>query len=150
MGRASFGMFPINMMDAAYTSNAFLNKLAPNPIFTFEKAIEARIEQKNAKPFWRIHNSNDDIKNALSITSKVFLGLGNDKDINSLDQFFRETQEKRILKSNPPHVIIVMMEGFGSWILDYDSEEFQMVELEPVPRFERVGERPEAELDDHQ
>ena len=126
MGRASFGMFPINMMDAAYTSNAFLNKLAPNPIFTFEKAIEARIEQKNAKPFWRIHNSNDDIKNALSITSKVFLGLGNDKDINSLDQFFRETQEKRILKSNPPHVIIVMMEGFGSWILDYDSEEFQI------------------------
>ena len=61
MGRASFGMFPINMMDAAYTSNAFLNKLAPNPIFTFEKAIEARIEQKNAKPFWRIHNFNNSI-----------------------------------------------------------------------------------------
>ena len=50
MARASFGLFPINMMDAAYTDNQFLNKLGPNPVFTFEKAIEAHFSKTNSPP----------------------------------------------------------------------------------------------------
>ena len=129
MARASFGLFPIGMMDAAYTDDVFLNKLAPNPVFTFEKAIEARIEQKNAIPFWRRNKYKDDIQSAFSKTAEYFLGSDEknlDSTITTNSYFFQKSKSNEHLKSNPPHVIIVMMEGFGSWILDYESGEFQI------------------------
>ena len=129
MARSSFGLFPIGMMDAAYTDDVFLNKLAPNPVFTFEKAIEARIEQKNAIPFWRRNKYKDDIQSAFSKTAEYFLGSDEknlDSTITTNSYFFQKSKSNEHLKSNPPHVIIVMMEGFGSWILDYESGEFQI------------------------
>ena len=129
MARSSFGLFPIGMMDAAYTDDVFLNKLAPNPVFTFEKAIEARIEQKNAIPFWRRNKYKDDIQSAFSKTAEYFLGSDEknlDSTITTNSYFIQKSKSNEHLKSNPPHVIIVMMEGFGSWILDYESEEFQI------------------------
>ena len=129
MARASFGLFPIGMMDAAYTDDVFLNKLAPNPVFTFEKAIEARIEQKNAIPFWRRNKYKDDIQSAFSKTAEYFLGSDEknlDSTITTNSYFIQKSKSNEHLKSNPPHVIIVMMEGFGSWILDYESGEFQI------------------------
>lgn len=129
MARSSFGLFPIGMMDAAYTDDVFLNKLAPNPVFTFEKAIEARIEQKNTIPFWRRNKYKDDIQSAFSKTAEYFLGSDEknlDSTITTNSYFFQKSKSNEHLKSNPPHVIIVMMEGFGSWILDYESGEFQI------------------------
>ncbi|SVC87745.1 uncharacterized protein METZ01_LOCUS340599, partial [marine metagenome] len=38
----------------------------------------------------------------------------------------RRTKENYRLKVNPPHVVIVMMEGFGSWILDFETKNFQI------------------------
>jgi len=126
MARASFGLFPINMMDAAYTNDAFLNKLAPNPVFTFEKAIEARMKQKNAIPFWRQHKFREKINSAYLKSSKEFMGFETEEiDIYSKD-FKRETKENETLKSSPPHVVVAVMEGFGSWILDYETEQFQI------------------------
>ena len=129
MARASFGLFPIGMMDAAYTDDVFLNKLAPNPVFTFEKAIESRIEQQNAIPFWRRNKYKDDIQSAFSKTAEYFLGSDEknfDSTITTNSYFTQKSKSNKNLKSNPPHVIIVMMEGFGSWILDYESGEFQI------------------------
>ena len=129
MARASFGLFPIGMMDAAYTDEIFLNKLAPNPVFTFEKAVEARLAQKSSLPFWRRNKYKDDIQSAFSKTAEYFLGSDEknlDSTITTNSYFIQKSKSNEHLKSNPPHVIIVMMEGFGSWILDYESEEFQI------------------------
>jgi len=129
MARASFGLFPIGMMDAAYTDDIFLNKLAPNPVFTFEKAVEARLAQKSSLPFWRRNKYKDDIQSAFSKTAEYFLGSDEknlDSTITTNSYFIQKSKSNEHLKSNPPHVIIVMMEGFGSWILDYESEEFQI------------------------
>lgn len=126
MARASFGLFPINMMDAAYTNDAFLNKLGPNPVFTFEKAVEARISQKNALPFWRQHLYRENIQTAFSKSAQSFLGINNSKNIASWKEFQRTTKGDTRLETNPPHVVLIMMEGFGSWILDFESDEFQI------------------------
>ena len=129
MARASFGLFPINMMDAAYTDDAFLNKLAPNPVFTFEKAIESRIAQKNAIPFWRRNKYKNEIVTAFSKTAEHFLELDERTDDfhnSSLDYFNRKTKVNKKLRVNPPHIVVVIMEGFGSWILDLESDEFQI------------------------
>ena len=129
MARASFGLFPIGMMDAAYTDDIFLNKLAPNPVFTFEKAVEARLAQKSSLPFWRRNKYKDDIQSAFSKTAEYFLGSDEknlDSTITTNSYFIQKSKSNEHLKSNPPHVIIVMMEGFGSWNLDYESEEFQI------------------------
>ena len=129
MARASFGLFPIGMMDAAYTDDIFLNKLAPNPVFTFEKAVEARLAQKSSLPFWRRNKYKDDIQSAFSKTAEYFLGSDEknlDSTITTNSYFIQKSKSNEHLKSNPPHVIIVMMEGFGSWILDYESGEFQI------------------------
>ena len=129
MARASFGLFPIGMMYAAYTDDIFLNKLAPNPVFTFEKAVEARLAQKSSLPFWRRNKYKDDIQSAFSKTAEYFLGSDEknlDSTITTNSYFIQKSKSNEHLKSNPPHVIIVMMEGFGSWILDYESEEFQI------------------------
>jgi len=130
MARASFSLFPINMMDAAYTNDQFLNKLAPNPVFTFEKAIEARSDQVSALPFWRLNKYKDDIQTAFSKSGKYFIGLDDsnyDHQSDTLtEHFFRKTKANKRLSVNPPHLVIILMEGFGSWILDYESEEFQI------------------------
>ena len=130
MARASFGLFPINMMSAAYTDDAFLNKLAPNPVFTFEKAVEARLAQKSALPFWRLNQYKDDIQSAFSKSGKYFLGLDelyNGHHSDSLTEYFsRKTKINNKLSVNPPHIVVVLMEGFGSWILDHESEKFQI------------------------
>ncbi len=126
MARASFGLFPINMMDAAYTNDALLNKLAPNPVFTFEKAIEAQLGQKNALPFWKQHKYREKIQTAFSISTKEFLGIQKPiKDV-SWNQIKRDTKENKYIKTAPPHVVVAIMEGFGSWILDYETKEFQI------------------------
>ena len=130
MARASFGLFPINMMAAAYTDDAFLNKLAPNPVFTFEKAVEARLAQKSSLPFWRLNQYKDDIQSAFSKSGKYFLGLDelyNGHHSDSLTEYFsRKTKINNKLSVNPPHIVVVLMEGFGSWILDHESEKFQI------------------------
>ena len=130
MARASFGLFPINMMSAAYTDDAFLNKLAPNPVFTFEKAVEARLAQKSSLPFWRLNQYKDDIQSAFSKSGKYFLGLDelyNGHHSDSLTEYFsRKTKINNKLSVNPPHIVVVLMEGFGSWILDHESEKFQI------------------------
>ena len=83
-------------MDAAYANDQFLNKLAPNPVFTFEKAIEARFDQVSALPFWRQNKYKDDIQTAFSKSGKYFIGLDDsnyDHQSDTLtEHFFRKTK----------------------------------------------------------
>ena len=98
-------------------------------MFTFEKAIESRIAQKNAIPFWRRNKYKNEIVTAFSKTAEHFLELDERTDDfhnSSLDYFNRKTKVNKKLRVNPPHIVVVIMEGFGSWILDLESDEFQI------------------------
>ena len=130
LARSSFSMFPINMMDAAYTNDPFLNKLAPNPVFTFEKAIEAYFSKKNKRPFWQINKFKNDLDYASQLTEEHFIGI-NKSDSNKINQLnlnslVRYTSKKNEYDFKKPNVVIVLMEGYGAWILDHETESFDI------------------------
>ncbi len=133
MGRASFGLFPIRLMDAAYSSHAILNKLAPNPVITLEKAIGKRVSGKDLIPFWQRSEFQNDIVAAISMTDE-YLSLSNKLPADAIESKVPELIDpliRRVSNDNRageeyPHVIIAAMEGFGAWVLDYEKADFQI------------------------
>ncbi len=125
MARASFGLFPINMMDAAYTNNEFLNKLAPNPVFTFEKAVEFRKKQMNSLFFYQKNTNETALQNSIQNVNHNFVrSVNSPQQTGPFASLWKKSKGNLNDQGNFPHVIIVIMEGFGSWILPYETPEF--------------------------
>ena len=127
MARASFGLFPINMMDAAYTDDAFLNKLAPNPVFTFEKAMEFRKKQKKSLLFNQQNLDETTLQNSIKNVNHNFVRSSNSPHrTGKFASLWKKSSGNINAQEKRPHVILVIMEGFGSWILPYETPEFQI------------------------
>ena len=126
MARASFGLFPINLGDAAYSTHFLLNKLGPNPLFSFEKAIETKLKSGKEIPFWTRHEFADNIKSAISLAGESFVQDNN--EISDFDEFdaVRHKPSQKISVEKNPHVVLGIMEGMGAWVLDHDSENFRI------------------------
>lgn len=129
MARSSFGPMPINLRDAHYTNDFFLNKLAPNPVFTLEKGYEARREGKKFSRFWKYGMFSENIPEAFDLTRKYFIsGMDQDLTLNESDpiQLINRTAPNiyNLRARNKPHIVLAIMEGFGSWILDYHNQDF--------------------------
>ncbi|MFC1501123.1 LTA synthase family protein [Elusimicrobiota bacterium] len=126
--RGSLGLFPLGTYDAAISPNVFINKLALNGINTLQETLEFRLnEDRNYDLIKKVGYENN-IEAAFSTFLKKSVSeLDNDliKDIT-----FR-TKKNYGLEKNRPNVVVIMMEGFGSDLLRYQSKHFNVLgELE--------------------
>lgn len=122
--RGSFGLFPLSVQDTVVSSRSFLNHLAYNGFHAFIRAIKLK-RQENSQ--W---NSN-----------LVFYGYQNPKDAfadyfdvkpnkvpeDPLQLLHHQTAANPWAAKVKPHVLVLVMESFGSAYLKYDSPNFQIM-----------------------
>ena len=125
--RGSIGIFPLQIDDSTVSENRFINSLALNGLFTLEKAVEERAESR--KPTYK----NEILKNAgyNSVNNLLadYYGLPIDSftSDNYLDYLFKTTATDSLLEANPPNVIFILMESFGSYYLNFHSKKLNLL-----------------------
>ncbi len=123
--RGSLAMFPLNAMDASISPNVFINKLAINGIHTLFNAVEFRIRENKGYDFVKAMGYEGGENRAFA----DLLGVKDAKiPVNDpVLSLSRKTRLNRILNKEAPDVVIIMMEGFGSDLIKYNSPEFNVL-----------------------
>lgn len=127
--RGSVGLFPLHEIDAAVSPNSFVNYLAYNGIHGLHRSFQVRGENTSV---WN--------------TNGIFYGYGSWRDA-AIDLFGKKREElpsdplQLIEKKSPknswaekkkPHVVMLLIEGWGGYWMKYDSPEFNLLgELKP-------------------
>lgn len=121
--RGSLKMFPLGTMDAAISPNEFINKLSINGFFQFGEAIQARWDENRGNTdFVSLAGYGSDPKPAFSDL------LGRPVKGNDLfAELKKTTRENSTSKQLRPNVILIVMEGFGSDLLNYYTPEFDVL-----------------------
>lgn len=122
MARGNFTRLPLSVEDAFISDNEFINEVALNGALTLNRAIKIR------KTYGL--GTYDYLKNyGFTSWQDAFAAshgrpAGNDSVSSALTA---RTNENPFLKQNPPHVVLVVMESFGTYWNDMDSEKFQLL-----------------------
>jgi phosphoglycerol transferase MdoB-like AlkP superfamily enzyme len=121
-GRGSFGRLPLSLEDAHISRNEFINELSLNGVITLNRAIKIR------KTFGK-GNFNYLKKYGFSSWEEAFEAAFNEKreDLTLLDSLTDKSTVKEIVKQRPPHVVLVIMESFGSYWIDQNRSDFQIL-----------------------
>jgi phosphoglycerol transferase MdoB-like AlkP superfamily enzyme len=121
LGRGNFSRLPLSIEDSHISENEFINEVSLNGALTLNRAIKIR------KTFGK--DQFDYMKNygfeTWEEAYRVAMGMEPRSDIPSTLK--ATTKVNPFLKANPPHVVLVVMESFGSYWNDFDSEEFQLL-----------------------
>ena len=122
--RGSLGDHPL-IVNSTVSTNTFLNKIATNGIFTLQNAIEFKIKEKREIDYIKALGYQDDIRKAFSIyTGKDINDISLQNPEDSLIVFYPKNE---IIEQIKPNVIIIAMESFGTDLLKYNSETFDML-----------------------
>ncbi|MCA6071217.1 MAG: sulfatase-like hydrolase/transferase [Endomicrobium sp.] len=122
MIRGSVGLHPIGVYSDV-SSNAFLNKAAINCVFTLESAVEHKIKASEIK------NIETGYENDIRQAFADFLG----KDVSMISKekpeeslVFKTSVNKKI-ENLKPNVILIVMESFDNYLIQYNSEKFNVL-----------------------
>lgn len=127
MGRGNFTRLPLSLEDAHLSDNEFINEIALNGALTLNRAIKIRktFGQGNAD-YLKTYGFSD--------WKDAYLGFtGFSPPAGTLDKsLLTSTRADSFKAKNPPHVVLVVMESFGTYWNDHDSESFQILgDLKP-------------------
>lgn len=122
LGRGNFTRLPLSIEDAHISENEFINETALNGLLTLNRAIKIR------KTYGKDNYNYLDKYGFLS-WEEAFKVLNNQppKNADLISSLTVKTPQRPFLKDNPPHVVLVVMESFGSYWNEFDSEEFQIL-----------------------
>ena len=122
--RGSFGLFPLGTMNADISANGFVNKLCLNGITTFEEAVDFRLKESKGYNLIQTVGYDNNVRGAFS----DYLGIPEDKLAeNLLDNLKRETRQNPAAERLKPNVILVVMESFGTDLIRYNSDSFNVL-----------------------
>jgi len=128
MARGTFSIFPLSLSDTTISQNQFVNKIPINSVLAFHGAYKIYVGQRkysDRKSYADQHRFKKDIHEAI----KIWWGKRQVPEGKTvLDKITRRTPHQNTGK---PHVIVVIMESFGSYWLQYQSSDFNVMgELE--------------------
>jgi phosphoglycerol transferase MdoB-like AlkP superfamily enzyme len=118
-GRGNFTRLPLSVEDAYISTNQFINKLSLNGFITFNRAIKIRKQFSRADVSYIKEMGLGSWQEALKSSERVI------KD----DQHFLPNLEHITTKKTftAPHVVLVVMESFGSYWFDRQSADFNFL-----------------------
>lgn len=120
MGRGSFNRLPLSFEDAHICQDEFINKVSLNGVITLNRAIKIRKtygkDKYNYLKEYGYKNWQVAFQDAFARPAQATL-------IESLKY---RTPRNDFIKSSPPHVVLVVMESFGSYWNDLNGPEFQI------------------------
>lgn len=122
--RGGVSMYPLGIMDTAISENMFVNKLSINGVHTFYRAAELRAQNRSggydlAKTMgykgrmveaFKVHCQTDKI---------------DEKDL--LKNITYRLDKNVTIEAVHPHVVLFMMESFGSFLSQYQSPTFDVL-----------------------
>ncbi len=121
-GRGNFSRLPLSIEDAHLSRNEFINEISLNGALTLNRALKIRktfgkdnfdyLEKYGFKDWKDAYKS---VRGSLPLHDDIRLSLT------------ARTKENSFLKTRPPHVVLVVMESFGTYWNDSDSEKFQIL-----------------------
>jgi phosphoglycerol transferase MdoB-like AlkP superfamily enzyme len=121
LARGNFGRLPLSLEDAHISENEFINEVALNGALTLNRAIKIR------KTYGR--DQYDYLKNyGFADWADAFAAVRGHAppapDVAAA--LIAKTRPNRFLAEHPPHVVLVVMESFGSYWDDADGDSFQL------------------------
>lgn len=122
VGRGNFSRLPLSLEDAHISENEFLNEVALNGVLTLNRAIKIRKTHGNDKfNYLRFGQFNN--------WEEAFEAYKESKATHPTlkKSLIKKTDKNEFLERNPPHVVMIVMESFGTYWNDEDSETFQIL-----------------------
>ncbi len=123
--RGTISKFPLSLFHSQIYPDHFINMLSINPVYSLiDKKYHKSKNSKdimNLKIFFKYKNDNE-ILEAL----KIFQA---NSTVDSLNSYYvkRTGSDNEILKTMQPNVILIVMEGFGSMPVLYNSPSFDVM-----------------------
>lgn len=124
VARGSFGLFPLGPADTVVSRDPFLNYLTSNGIHALFRAVKLR------------RQSNSDWDNNMKLFGYTdprqafadFYSLPIEQvPVEPLDLFKHQTKKNPWAEATKPHVVVLMMESFGSYWMDFQSPSFNLL-----------------------
>jgi phosphoglycerol transferase MdoB-like AlkP superfamily enzyme len=122
MGRGNFSRLPLSVEDAHISSNEFINEIALNGALTLNRAIKIRKTYGKDNYNYLKNDNFKDWKEAFA----AYKGIKPGSELVS-DSLVAKTSKRPFLEKNPPHVVVVVMESFGSFWNEADGADFQIL-----------------------
>ena len=124
--RGGYGLFVIAPKYSDFSENEFINQLSYNGIIALEQSIRLRIEN-NREDFDMATKMGygDNIHQAF--TDYLGFDTSASKKSELLNLIKRKTIKQAKGMSQSPHVIVIVMESFGSHWLNYHSLDFNLL-----------------------
>ena len=122
LARGNFTRLPLSLEDSHISQNDFINKLSLSGIISFNRAMKIRRTFGNAKFDYLRDYGYADWKKAFEDAFKRV------PESDSLKMALRQkTPVNETLRARPPHVIIVVMESFGSYWNEEETKDFNIL-----------------------
>jgi phosphoglycerol transferase MdoB-like AlkP superfamily enzyme len=120
--RGNFGRLPLSIEDAHISSNEFINKLSINGPVSLNRTIKIRRTFGRASFNYLNEFKYEHWGNAYRDIS------GNQSKASLIESLQAFTPKNKVLKEQPPHVVLVIMESFGSyWNDNHHAETFNLL-----------------------
>lgn len=121
MARGNFTRLPLSIEDAFISDVEFINEVALNGALTLNRAIKIRKTHGKGK-FNYLKNY------GFKSWQEAFEAYSNERASGSITASLKfKVPQNEFLEKNPPHVVLVVMESFGSYWNDYDSSSFDIL-----------------------
>jgi phosphoglycerol transferase MdoB-like AlkP superfamily enzyme len=122
MARGNFSRLPLSFEDAHISNNEFINEVALNGALTLNRAIKIRKtygkDQYDYLKNYGFNNWQD--------AYRSFTGFSPQSDDIS-NSLISKTRVNLVAKNAPPHVVMVVMESFGSYWNEADKVQFNLL-----------------------
>ena len=119
--RGTFGMYPLGKMIPNVSTNAFINQISQNGFRAFTSAYGIR--KKYLKREYNLIEETS-YKNNIQDAFRVIKGINNIDETNLLNNIKYKTRK---IDDKDYNIIVIMVESFGSHILEYNSEKFNIL-----------------------
>lgn len=120
--RGNFSRLPLSVEDAEFSQTEFINEVALNGALTLNRAMKIR------KVFGKgeyDYLANYGFKNWAEAYEVLFGKRPDEKSVTK--SLMRKTPYREELEKNPPHVVMVVMESFGSYWNPQDGKKFNIL-----------------------
>lgn len=127
-GRGSLGLFPLGVADATISNQPFVNYLAFSGLHSLHRAIKLRLRERSVWNINALTYGYEDMRAAAA----DFLERDPGPSEDPLDWISSTTPENAWARATRPHVVVLVMESFGSYWLSQSGPGFDLVgELSP-------------------
>jgi phosphoglycerol transferase MdoB-like AlkP superfamily enzyme len=123
--RGSLGIKPLGLIDTDVSPHLFVNQLTLNGPYALKQAIRLRWRESRRRDLVSDLGYRGDEPRAFS----DYLGrkLPLDRPDAWRDALTSRTPRNPRLEAHPPHVVLVVMESFGSFLIRYQSSSFDIL-----------------------